>query len=115
MEIFLRQFKLTKKAVILETTSLDTDDQAKNLSSLLGKENFALVTSAYHMPRSLYIFRAHGISPFPALADFQTKDLSFDLASFVPGPGGLFDSQKVIKEHVGLLWELLKGLYSDLA
>lgn len=115
MEIFLRKFKLTKKAVILETASLDTDDQAKNLSPLLGKEIFALVTSAYHMPRSLYIFRAHGMSPFPAPADFQTKDLSFDLASFVPGPGCLFDSQIAIKEYMGLLWEMLKDLYSDLA
>ncbi len=110
MEDLARDLGQLAKPVIMEGRSWDTDDEARILAKVVGRRPFALVTSASHMPRSLAIFRAHGLHPLPAPADFYTKGMKITPGSFVPGVGGLLGSQKALKEYYGLFWEWLKGL-----
>jgi uncharacterized SAM-binding protein YcdF (DUF218 family) len=98
------------EAIVKETLSLDTDDEAKLLSPLLGKESFALVTSACHMPRALLIFRRMGLNPMPAPADFEVKRIDFDLRCLLPSANGLEMTHRAIREYIGALVVSMKGL-----
>ncbi len=101
-------------AIRQETTSWDTDDQARILADKLGREPFALVTSASHLPRALRIFRAYGLNPYPAPADFQGAGSGQgSFLALLPQAQGLAVSQRALYEYLGLiLWELksLAGL-----
>jgi len=110
MEALAREYGLLAKPAMVEGASWDTDDEARLLAKVVGRQPFALVTSASHMPRSLAIFRAHGLHPLPAPADFHTKGMEITPGSFVPSLGALLGCEKALKEYFGLLWEWLKGL-----
>ncbi len=98
-----------REAILKESLSLDTDDEARLLAPLLGKNPFALVTSACHMRRSLLIFRRIGLNPIPAPADFEVKSVNFGLRSFFPVATSLELTHKAIHEYVGTVVVLMKG------
>ncbi|MBI4964680.1 MAG: YdcF family protein [Desulfomonile tiedjei] len=97
------------EAIVKEISSLDTDDEARLLSPVLGKGPFALVTSACHMRRSLLIFRSMGLDAIPAPADFEVKKVALDLRYFLPSAMGLEKTHKAIHEYIGTLVVLMKG------
>lgn len=94
--------------IILECDSRDTYEEAKGIRKILGNEPFMLVTSSFHMPRSLYIFKKLGLNAIPAPCDFSVqgkKKLNF----FDFLPSSLTNSTLAIKEYAGLLYyRLLK-------
>ena len=97
------------EAIVRESLSLDTDDEARLLAPILGKNPFALVTSACHMRRSLLIFRRMGLNPIPAPADFEVKKIDFGLRSFLPAAESLEITSKAVHEYVGALVVRFKG------
>lgn len=89
----------------------DTDDEAQELARRLGQEPFLLVTSAWHMPRSMALCEAAGLHPIPAPSDFRQRPgeqnaanpfLSWDV-------GALETSTKAIRERLGFFWAQLRG------
>jgi len=61
--------------VILEDRARNTHDNAQFLKPLLPKDRtgpWVLVTSSYHMPRSVGVFRAAGIDVIPYPVDFKS-------------------------------------------
>ena len=60
--------------VIFENQSTNTKDNAYNSYALIKPQNdrWALVTSAYHMPRAVGLFRGAGWNIFPFPVDYQT-------------------------------------------
>ena len=95
-----------QNALVLETQSWDTQDQANAVAKILKGRPFALVTSACHMPRSLRLFSDKGLRPIPAPADFHTLDWIFTHSSIIPSLGSLRRSELAIYEYLGLssLW-----------
>ncbi len=67
-----------------ENTSRTTYENSVNTAELLkakGLENCLLITSAFHMPRSIGLFRRAGIAVTPWPVDYRTSGvagLSFD-------------------------------------
>ncbi len=102
-----RRLGVPDEVMILETSSWDTADQARALSRLLGQAPFALVTSAYHMPRALALFRERGLKPLPAPTDFRTRGFVWSYNDFIPQAGGLKGSETAIYEYLGRLWAWL--------
>ncbi len=97
-------------AIILDSHSLDTQDQALNIKVLAGDDDFILVTSASHMPRSMALFNRQGMSPIPAPANHavrQKDELSPD--DYFPNAHALRKSEKMIHEYLGILWAQLRG------
>jgi uncharacterized SAM-binding protein YcdF (DUF218 family) len=88
----------------------DTEDEANAVKKLVGDKNVALVTSAWHMPRSAALFRSAGVAAVPCPADFKGKpnpefrwgDLDWDIAS-------LERSTFAVRERIGYLWIWLRG------
>ncbi|MBI5524530.1 MAG: YdcF family protein [Desulfarculus sp.] len=101
---------LPASSLLLEDQSWDTEDQARLLAGLLQKRPFALVTSAYHMRRSLAFFKAHGLNPLPAPADFRTRGFRLDFDTLLPSTGSLHGAEIAFYEYLGHLWLKLKYL-----
>ncbi|MCB2184800.1 MAG: YdcF family protein [Deltaproteobacteria bacterium] len=105
-----RELGVPTAALSVEDLSWDTDDQARRLAGLLGKEPFALVTSASHLPRALLIFRQYGLQPVPAPADFRTKSTDAAPWAWLPGSQALNLTHLALYEYYGLTWWWLKEL-----
>jgi uncharacterized SAM-binding protein YcdF (DUF218 family) len=103
-----RQLGLPEEALVLEEESWDTEDQARILARRLGQRPFALVTSAYHMRRSLAFFRAHGLNPLAAPADFRTRGFKLDYDTIMPDTSSLHGAEIAFYEYLGWLWLHLK-------
>lgn len=88
-----------------ENQSRDTRENALLTAALLksdGVSHIALVTHAWHMPRSVRQFEAAGLQVVPAPMGFIRSD-STPLLQWLPSGKGLRDSGWVIREWLGLL------------
>jgi uncharacterized SAM-binding protein YcdF (DUF218 family) len=88
-----------------ENQSRDTRENALLTAALLkndGITHIALVTHAWHMPRSVRQFQAAGLQVTPAPMGFMQSDASLVL-QWLPSGKGLRDSGWIIREWLGLL------------
>ena len=72
---FFEAFGVPAARLIRETESRDTFENAGNTQDLLkanGLTNCLLVTSAFHMPRSVGLFRKLGLTMLPWPTDYRT-------------------------------------------
>jgi uncharacterized SAM-binding protein YcdF (DUF218 family) len=93
-----------------EGRSRDTEENAREMRRLLAAEGIAriaLVTDAWHMPRSVHHFQAAGFQVLPAPTDYPLVHTRLLLA-WLPSSEGLHLSRQVIRELLGL-W-LARGL-----
>jgi uncharacterized SAM-binding protein YcdF (DUF218 family) len=96
---------ISAERIILEDQSRDTHEEAIALKSFLGEDSFLLVTSAFHMKRSLHLFEEEGMNPLPAPADFRGKQKKrYDVFDWLPWPHSLLDTILAVKEYGGLLF-----------
>lgn len=112
MSLLPQEMGLPKQSLIIMTTARDSDDEAKHFSELLGKHPFALVTSAYHMPRSVKMFRKYGASPIASPCDFRTLRETPPFGRFLPSAVSLLNSQTAIHEYFGMMWSDLREIFS---
>jgi len=96
------------EALILESESWTTEDQAKLVAPIVGKDAFALVTSGYHMHRSVLIFEREGLRPVKAPCDFLARKILIHYDTLIPNADGLLLSQIATQEHLVGWWVRLK-------
>ena len=90
--------------------ALDTEDESDAVRRQLGNEPLALVTSAWHMPRSVALFRAAGMDPLPCPTDFcAADDGSFHWRDLLWDIDSLERSTWAVRERIGCLWLRLRG------
>jgi uncharacterized SAM-binding protein YcdF (DUF218 family) len=112
MALLARELGVPQNAIVVEDQSWDTEGEARLLKPILGKNRFALVTSAYHMRRSVLTFKRMGLDPIPAPADFMTKGaFQLGVGTLLPSPMALELSQTAIHEYLGTLWLTIKVLF----
>lgn len=105
-ERFFLGFGIDRELLVLEGGSRNTDENVSNTKALLGESAdgaIVLVTSAFHMPRSVGIFEKAGISVIPWPTDYRTpgpEGLGFQIANPVQNVNV---TTAAIKEWVGLL------------
>jgi uncharacterized SAM-binding protein YcdF (DUF218 family) len=83
-----------------------TSDEARAVSRIAGVHSIILVTSAFHMPRSVHLFRARGLEVTPYPTDLHSLDLASSVW-LVPSAGALNISDLAIHEYYGLLFYTL--------
>ncbi len=115
-ERFLLSLGLARERLILEGQSRNTRENAVLLKPLLPAtqgQTWLLVTSAWHMPRSVGVFRKAGYDIVPFPVDFATEGDARDVLrlnrSFSYGLGLL---DLAFKEWIGLIAYRLAG-YTD--
>lgn len=109
---FFRAMGIPDSRVTLENRSRDTAENARFSKAMLDPkpgERWLLVTSAFHMPRSMGSFRAVGWDLLPWPTDFRTSG-SGDLTRLVSQPSaGLQRVDVATKEWIGLVAYWLSG------
>jgi len=88
----------------------DTEEEAAALARRFGTEPIAVVTSAWHMPRTVALLRRHGLNVLPCPADFTARpNPDFRWNDWTCDLSGLERSTKAIYEYLGLTWAKLRG------
>lgn len=110
MAILAKWFQVPDSNIALDTTSLNTAEQAKKIKQLLGSQPFYLVTSAIHMPRSMMHCLAEGLHPIAAPADFTLFwDDRIWVKQVFPNPHNLVYLSIALHEILGIGWSKLTG------
>jgi uncharacterized SAM-binding protein YcdF (DUF218 family) len=108
MALLAEELGVPRDEIILEAKSWDTEEEAGLLKPIVGEDRFALVTAARHMPRSIMHFRAKGLDPIPAPADFETAEFIFAFNMLLPTVHGLKMSQNAIHEYLGMCMAMVR-------
>jgi uncharacterized SAM-binding protein YcdF (DUF218 family) len=106
-------FGMKPEDLALEANSRDTEEQAKNISGIVGKDKCILVTSAWHMPRAVALFRKAGLDPVPAPVGHLTnteKPAKLNPGIFFPNINALSKSEIAVHEYIGMAWSKSRGL-----
>lgn len=88
----------------------DTAEEARTWAKHLAGQRVALVTSASHMPRAMYLFEQAGMSPLAAPTN-QIAD-PVDLGhwrTWFPSAQALVMTSKAWHEYLGLAWARLRA------
>jgi len=101
---FFISLGLPSERLILETNSRNSWENARETANL-GIEKVILVTSAFHMPRSVFSFEQNGISVIPAPTDYKlARGRKYDFFSFLPSMHTLGKSYLALHEYAGFLF-----------
>lgn len=101
-------YKLTAKYI--ENNSLTTADESRFILPILNKNRLNevyLVTNAWHMPRSVYIFQCRGIKVIPAPMGHYIYGPGYSWISFLPNMDALAVASIAMHEFIGLVWYYL--------
>jgi len=110
----MQQLGLDTRRIIFEREARNTFENAiyaKSLAKPGPGETWLLVTSAYHMPRSVGIFRRQGWPVVPYPVDYMT-DGRFRLMMLPDFSGGLALASRAVREWIGLIAYYASG-YTD--
>ena len=94
--------------IILEKGSRDTYEEATYLKQQLGKHRFLLVTSAYHMPRAMALFKKADLHPIAAPTQYFGDTGALSFKNYMPNSNNLIISDIALHEYLGKFWARLR-------
>jgi uncharacterized SAM-binding protein YcdF (DUF218 family) len=103
----LQKLGMKQELILTETESKDTAENALFVSSICrskGWSRILLVTSAYHMRRSLMLFGKHFSDIVPCPTDYKTSRARYDYLSFLPDASKMADIVLAMREYLGLTY-----------
>lgn len=107
----LEAWGISKERILVEVEARNTVENAQRSKALIEARGFRsvlIVTSAFHMPRSLGCFRAVGLDPDTRAVDFRMRAPDAD-AHWLPRVTYLSDVSQVVHELAGRLVYRLTG------
>jgi len=88
----------------------DTEGEAQAVRRRVLDAPIALVTSAWHLPRAVALFRKAGVNALPCPADFTAHARDpFQFEDLFWRTSALERSTYAVRERLGLLWSWLRG------
>ncbi len=108
----LKELGVPQERIEIENGSRNTRENALNALQLIKPkpgERWLLITSAYHMPRAMGLFRKAGFQVEAYPVDYQTggwADLATVPSSFL---GGLPNLNRALHEWAGLMFDRVSG------
>ena len=113
---FFSAFGLARDRLITEMTSRNTDENAQNSREVLvdnGLSDCLLITSAFHMPRAVGLFRKAGIETVPWPTDYRTSGEATLGLDFTQPLSNSQLTTTAVREWLGLLVYRLTGQTSQ--
>ncbi|MFP4164355.1 MAG: YdcF family protein [Chitinispirillaceae bacterium] len=107
-------FEIDKDAFLLEPDSRSTRENALYVKKLMDKagikKDIHLVTSAYHMPRSVAVFKKLGFDVYPAPTDYlESEKMNRKLYALLPNAKSFCKSKIALHEYYGIITYRLLG------
>ena len=92
------------KILITEKVKNTYEESLEVLKLIPKGSSIILVTSAFHMERSKYLFEKQGfkVNPFPV--DFKTSNTKLTILDIIPSVGALQNTSTFIRENIGRLY-----------
>jgi uncharacterized SAM-binding protein YcdF (DUF218 family) len=115
--LLLESFGIARNRITLEDRSRNTVENAVFSKAIIQPkpgERWLLVTSAYHMPRAIGVFRKAGFPVEPYPVDWRTRRADDGLRPFATIVDGLRQTDTAVHEWVGLAIYWLTGRSSEL-
>lgn len=118
MKVFMLDMGVPEQALLIEDQSRTTFENALRTRALLGERQgegqhtIALVTSAFHMGRSVLWFEKAGFMVHPVRADIRVLHEKRQFWDHLPKPQALDESTTAIKEYLGRLQLWVSGVYA---
>jgi uncharacterized SAM-binding protein YcdF (DUF218 family) len=113
MQILLLDFGVPQAAILLESTSRNTRENALNTKGLMeeiGCDKALLVTSASHMKRSVTTFERAGVEVYPVSTDVRVIHTpGFNLLDYLPDADALQMTTHAMREWIGQMVYQLRG------
>jgi len=111
---FAREAGVPADRILVTGRVSNTADEARAAAALIpaaGAEprSILLVTSAFHMVRSVEQFERVGFRVIPYPVDFRSSDRGVSVLDFVPSPGGLGQTHVALRELYGRWYYRLIG------
>ena len=106
MKELLLKLGVEERFIYTDEKSRDTFENGmyvKEFCRTLGCKRIILVTSAFHMSRSVYVFEGLGLSVVPYPVDFR-YDGKYTVYSYFPKYGAFYDSVIAVREYIGRLY-----------
>lgn len=104
----LEKLGIPPEKLRLEDGGSSTADSARLLAPIVATDEFFLITSAGHLPRSMEEMKRSGLIPIPVPTDHQLpKD--WKRADWKPSPMSLYTSDLAIHEYLGRAWRNLRS------
>lgn len=98
--------------IIVEGESRNTLENAKFIKKNLERnvESIGLITSAIHMPRSMYTFKKEleGVNIIPFKCDFLHNKKDSFIHNYIPRYDNLMNSNSILWEYVGIVYYKIK-------
>lgn len=104
----LAKYASPKIKLFGEDKSRTTYENALYTKEKFNPKKIILVTSAYHMKRSLYVFKKAGIDCIPAPTDYKIDGAKYNITSFIPKSGDMAAINQGLKEYAGILFYTFK-------
>jgi len=102
------QLGISEDNLIIEDDSKTTYEGALKVFELLkGKKKILLVTSAYHMGRSVMLFKKAGFDVIPSPTNFNVGKSDTTFYSFIPNAFSLYMSSMALYEYSCRSWYTL--------
>ncbi len=101
---------IDRARIVYIENARDTEEESSAVSRLVGDAPVALVTSAWHMPRAMALFRNAGVRALACPADFRThacdpfgwNDLAWEISA-------IERSSLAVRERLGFACASLRG------
>ncbi|MFA6047020.1 MAG: ElyC/SanA/YdcF family protein [Phycisphaerales bacterium] len=101
---------IARDRIVTIDQARDTEDEVHHVHRLVAGAPVALVTSAWHMPRAMALFRSVGLAPLPCPADYRAHtDDAVVWDDFLCDAESLARSTFALRERIGYLWIWLRG------
>jgi uncharacterized SAM-binding protein YcdF (DUF218 family) len=100
----LLELGVNKEQIYLEDESGNTWENALYIKKRYDPVKVLLVTSAFHMIRSMYCFEKNDIQCIPAPTDYKANSSEYSYRSFFPSIGSFSGSYIALKEYIGLVY-----------
>lgn len=114
---YLISFGIEPGRLIIETNSRNTIENATLTRDMVAPkpdETYILITSAFHMPRSMGVFRKIGWSVVPWPVDYRTTGKSEANRFFYSAILFMENTNLAVKEWIGLLAYWMQGRIDEL-
>jgi uncharacterized SAM-binding protein YcdF (DUF218 family) len=113
---FLQQIGIPDSAIIVEAASRNTYENAlfskRIVETQFPGSSCLLITSAWHMPRSIRCFQKVGLTVTPFSVDFLSEKNQHPIDMWlIPDKMGFYKWEILIKEWIGMLAYRLKGYH----
>lgn len=95
---------LHERGILVEGKSRNTWENAVQVEDRFHPGTAILVTSAFHMPRSVIAFNRNHIHVIPAPTDYLSDRAGYTVYSFLPDADALRVTSIALKEYLGYLY-----------